>query len=316
MNHTEKIPERKAVVINVQKYNVYDGPGIRTLFFFKGCPLRCKWCANPEGMRREPQVMVRRDLCVNCGGCVEVCPQGIHRRSPGTLRHRVDRSIQCAGCRKCAEACPVRAIEIAGEEKTVSELLEIAREDQAFYDSSGGGVTLGGGEVTSQPEAALSLLQACKRAGIHTAIETCGYTRRENLLRLAEFTDLFLYDIKHIDSVQHHKWTGVHNERILDNLTALLQSRYTVKVRMPLIGGVNDKPEDIEGVARFLLPYRELRNFKGIDLLPYHRLGGAKYQQLDMDYIFDQELGVSEGKLVRIEGQLREYGFQVRTIRH
>ena len=194
--------------------------------------------------------------------------------------------------------------------------MEIAREDQAFYDSSGGGVTLGGGEVTSQPEAALSLLQACKRAGIHTAIETCGYTRRENLLRLAEFTDLFLYDIKHIDSVQHHKWTGVHNERILDNLTALLQSRYTVKVRMPLIGGVNDKPEDIEGVARFLLPYRELRNFKGIDLLPYHRLGVAKYQQLDMDYIFDQELGVSEGKLVRIEGQLREYGFQVRTIRH
>lgn len=316
MNHTANIPERKAVIFNVQKYNVYDGPGIRTLFFFKGCPLRCKWCANPEGMRREPQVLLKRDLCVDCGRCVEVCPLGVHKRAPGTLRHVVDRSIQCAGCRKCADACPVRAIEIVGEERTVSELLEIAREDQAFYDCSGGGVTLSGGEVTSQPEAALSLLQACKQAGIHTAIETCGYARRENMLKIAEFTDLFLYDIKQIDSVQHCKWVGVHNERILDNLALLLQNRHSVKVRMPLIKGVNHAPEYIEGAARFLLPYRDLKNFKGIDLLPYHKLGVAKYQQLDMDYTFGQDPSLSEGELARIEAQLKEYGFQVRIIRH
>jgi len=317
MNDTIRIPERKAVIFNVQKYNVYDGPGIRTLIFFKGCPLRCKWCANPEGLSRSVQVMVKWDICVNCGICSKVCPQNIHRLSDEIpSRHVVDRSIPCVGCRRCAETCPAQAIEIMGEEKPVSELMEIVKEDRMFYDNSGGGVTLGGGEVTAQPEAALSLLQACRQEGIHTAVETSGYTRSEDLLRLAEFVDLFLFDIKHIDSVQHNKWTGVHNERILDNLAMLLDKGYQVKIRMPLLRGVNDKPEDIEGAARFLLPYREYKNFKGIDLLPYHKLGVAKYRQLDMDYAFTEDPSLPEGTLSRIEHQLKEHGFQVRTIRH
>lgn len=308
--------ERKAVIFNTQKYNVYDGPGIRTLIFFKGCPLRCKWCANPEGLIRGTQVLFKRDLCVNCGRCLGVCPQGIHQFSRETLRHVVDRSISCVGCRKCAEACPQGAIEIVGEEKTVSELLALVKEDQMFYESSGGGVTLGGGEVTAQPEAALSLLQACKREGIQTAIETCGYAKREDLLRMANFVDLFLFDIKQIDAVKHSRWTGVYNERILDNLEALLRGCYNVRIRMPLIRGANDAPEDIEKTAEFLAPFKDYRNFKGIDLLPYHKMGVAKYRQLDMAYLLEEDPSLSAERLEEIEAQLRGHGFQVRTVRH
>ena len=185
MSGTNGVIERKAIIFNTQKYNVYDGPGVRTLIFFKGCPLRCKWCANPEGLERKIQVMHKTDVCVSCGKCVPVCPVDIHQISKEELRHVVDRSLQCVGCRKCTEVCPSRALEIMGEEKTISELLEIVKEDRMFYEQSGGGVTLGGGEVLAQHEAALSLLQACKLEGIHTAIETSGYVKKEDHFRAA-----------------------------------------------------------------------------------------------------------------------------------
>ncbi len=316
MSSVVGIPERKALIFNVQKYNIYDGPGIRTLIFFKGCPLRCKWCANPEGLERRIQVMLKNDVCINCGRCVGACPLGIHQFSKASLRHIVDRTIQCIGCRKCVEVCPTRAIEIMGEEKTISELMEIIREDRVFYEQSGGGVTLGGGEVTAQPEAALSLLQACKREGIHTAIETSGYVQREKLIRLAEFVDLFLYDIKIIDTIKHNKWTGVHNERILDNLELLLRGRHHVKIRLPLLKGVNDALEDIEGIAQFLLPYKDFSHFEGIDLLPYHKMGVAKYKQLELEYAFAGDPSLSTEDLKKIKNHLKQHGFEVRAIKH
>ena len=217
MSGTNGVIERKALIFNTQKYNVYDGPGIRTLIFFKGCPLRCKWCANPEGLQHKVQVMFKQDVCVNCGKCVAVCPVGIHQISKEELRHVVDRNIQCVGCRKCLEVCPTRALQIMGEEKTISELLEIVKEDKTFYEQSGGGVTLGGGEVTMQPEAAISLLQACKLDGINTAIETCGYTKKEDLLRIAEFVDLFLFDIKQFNSAPMER--AVSTESRMANAT-------------------------------------------------------------------------------------------------
>ena len=315
MSGTNGILERKALIFNVQKYNVYDGPGIRTLIFFKGCPLRCKWCANPEGLHRKTQVMIKHDACVHCGKCTQVCPVNIHKMNE-TGKHYIDREIDCIGCGKCVEVCPARALQIMGEEKTISELLEIVKEDRTFYETSGGGVTLGGGEVTMQPEAAASLLQACKMEGINTAIETCGYTKKEKLLMIAEFVDLFLFDIKQFNSEKHSQWTGVRNEMILDNLQELLHRRYNVKIRMPLLKGVNDSKEDIEGVISLLTPYKEDKNFQGVDLLPYHKMGVGKYAQLDMEYPIKDDPSLNSEDLDRIESWLVGKNFPVKIIRH
>lgn len=315
MSGTNGILERKAQIFNIQKYNVYDGPGIRTLIFFKGCPLRCKWCANPEGLHRQKQVMIKHDACINCGRCVEVCPVNIHK-TDAEGKHFIDRQIDCIGCGKCVEVCPARALQIMGEERTISELLEIVKEDRTFYETSGGGVTLGGGEVTMQSEAAASLLQACKMEGINTAIETCGYVKKEKLLMIAEFVDLFLFDIKQFDSEKHSKWTGVRNEMILDNLQELLHRRNNVKIRMPLLKGVNDSKEDIEGVIKLLTPYKDDKNFQGIDLLPYHKMGVGKYDQLDMEYPIEGDPSLSTEDLNRIESWLADKDFPVKVIRH
>ena len=307
--------ERKAVIFNVQKYNMYDGPGIRTLVFFKGCPLRCKWCSNPEGLERKYQVMFKGNSCTDCGACVSVCPVGIHSINQEG-KHVINRDIDCVGCRKCEDVCTEAALSIVGQVKTVSELLETIEEDTAFYDMSGGGVTLGGGEVTMQSEFAANLLMACKHEGINTAIETCGYAKAEAILQVAEFTDLFLYDLKHIDSEKHYQLTGVRNERILENLKELLHRRYNVKVRMPLLKGVNDSQDDIERVIQFLMPYKDYKNFKGIDLLPYHKLGVNKYKQLDMEYPIKGEVSLNNEDLERIEGWIKKYDFPVTVVRH
>ncbi|MCB2290767.1 choline TMA-lyase-activating enzyme [Clostridium sp. CS001] len=307
--------ERKALIFNVQKYNMYDGPGVRTLVFFKGCPLRCKWCANPEGLERKYQVMFKRDSCTDCGACATVCPVSIHTMSKG-LKHEVMNSIDCIGCRKCEEICTESALSIVGQVKTVSELMEIIEEDIAFYDTSGGGVTLGGGEVLMQPEFAANLLMACKQEGINTAIETCGYAKLEAVLKVAEFTDLFLFDIKHIDAQRHYQLTGVHNERILENLKELLRKRYNVKVRMPLLKGINDSQDEIERVINFLMPFRDYKNFKGIDLLPYHKLGVNKYTQLQMDYPIQGDPSLSSNELDIIESWIKKYDFPVMVIKH
>lgn len=314
-NTSAAIVERKALIFNVQKYNMYDGPGVRTLVFFKGCPLRCKWCSNPEGMERNYQVMFKKNSCTNCGACVSVCPVGIHAISKES-KHEVVRSIDCLGCHKCENVCNQSALSIMGEIKTVSELLEIIEEDKQFYDISGGGVTLGGGEVTMQPEFATNLLMACKQAGINTAIETCGYTKLESILKIAEFTDLFLFDIKHIDPERHYELTGVRNERILENLKELLHRRYNVKVRMPLLKGINDRQDEIERVIEFLMPFRDHKNFKGIDLLPYHKLGVNKYNQLDKEYPIEGDPSLSSNELDTIESWIKKYDFPVAVIKH
>ncbi|QHI71560.1 choline TMA-lyase-activating enzyme [Aminipila terrae] len=317
MNNTNTgIIERKATIFNIQKYNMYDGPGIRTLVFFKGCPLRCKWCANPEGLEKKFQVMFKSNSCTNCGACVSACPVGIHTISEDNQKHEVQHNIDCLGCQKCVEVCNANALTIVGEVKTISELLEIILEDKTFYEVSGGGVTLGGGEVTMQTEAATSLLQACKQEGINTAIETCGYTKLENILKIAEFTDLFLYDIKQMNSDKHFELTGVRNEQILTNLKELLHRRYNVQVRMPMLKGINDSEEEISQVIEFLMPYRDQKNFKGIDLLPYHKLGVNKYNQLGKEYPIKGDPSLSDEDLDRIEGWIKKYDFPVSVIRH
>ncbi|TGE39481.1 choline TMA-lyase-activating enzyme [Desulfosporosinus fructosivorans] len=323
---TSSILERKARIFNVQKYSIYDGPGVRTLIFFKGCPLRCLWCSNPEGLVRKYQVMVKEDLCINCGNCIPVCPVHIHcflneedgqlRFRSETPRHKVKRNIDCIGCRKCEIVCPKQVLSIVGTDKTISEVLEIIEQDMLFYHSSGGGVTLGGGEVTAQPEFATNLLMECKRMGIHTAIETSGYVKLDSLLMIAQFTDLFLYDIKQIDSERHYELTGVRNERILDNLTELIHRGFNVKVRMPLIRGLNDSEDTIGKTLEFLQSFKTYKNFQGIDLLPYHKLGINKYKQLDMLYTITEDLSFKEEELDKIEELIKGYDLKVEVIRH
>ncbi len=308
--------ERKALIFNIQKYNMYDGPGVRTMVFFKGCPLRCKWCSNPESQSRRYEVLYKRAACVLCGACVPVCPVGIHSLLPGRQEHEVDRKTECIGCRKCEQACPASALAIRGEMRTISELLDIIEEDRPFYETSGGGLTLGGGEALMQPEAAANLLMACKRRGINTAVETCGHARPEVVLKVAEFTDLFLYDIKHMDSERHYGLTGVRNETILSNLRLLLENRHNVRLRLPLLKGHNDGDNTMTALIRFLEPYREYRNFKGVDLLPYHKLGVHKYTQLGEEYPITGDPHPSNADLARIEDHFKRRDIPVAIIRH
>lgn len=314
MSEDGKKLQREALIFNKQKYNMYDGPGIRTIVFFKGCPLRCKWCSNPESLERGYSIMFKEDLCKNCGKCAEVCPVGIHKIVDGV--HQIDRKISCTGCRKCEKACPNKALSIAGYKENISDIADYVEEDRAFYETSGGGVTLSGGEVSFQPEAAENLLMTCKRRGINTAIETCGYAKKENLLKIAEFTDLFLFDLKQSNSDEHLKWTGVRNERIIENLKELLENRYNVKIRMPLLKGINTSKEDIEGIIKILLPYKDYKNLKGIDLLPYHKLGVNKYKQLGKKYEVDGDVDLSDDDLERIADYFREYDFDVNIQKH
>ena len=308
--------ERKANVFNIQKYNMYDGPGIRTLVFFKGCPLRCLWCSNPESQHGRHEVLFKKDPCVHCGACVPVCPVGIHSMVNAQSTHMVDRSKDCIRCEACVRACPQAALAIAGERKSISGLLEVVEQDWLFYENSGGGLTVGGGEPMLQHEALANLLLACKQKGIHTAMETSGYAKPEVVRQLAEICDLFLFDVKHMDADKHYALTGVRNEHILANLQWLLENGCAVNIRMPLLKGYNDENEEIHAVGRFLACHAERKNLKGIDLLPYHRLGVSKYAQLDRDYAIEGNPALDDTDLERIQKILLSYGLAARVIKH
>lgn len=314
MSHEQSSVERKVRIFNLQKYNMYDGPGVRSMAFLKGCPLRCKWCSNPESQQRGHEVMFKRANCVDCGACVAACPVNVHKMIDG--RHVVDRSIPCIGCRKCEKACMYHALEVMGDDRTIDDVIAFFDEDADFYRMSGGGITLSGGEVLAQPEAALSILMAAKARGYHTAIETCGYASALTIMKVARYVDLFLFDIKQMDPVKHKYWTGVNNEQILSNVRELLENGYNVRVRMPLLKGVNDSKEEIDAVIAFFKPYRYQKNFDGVDLLPYHKLGVGKYASLDLDYEIKDDPSLDDGELNRIEGWIKGADFKVNLVRH
>lgn len=302
-----------ARIFNIQKFSIYDGPGIRTLVFFKGCPLRCLWCANPEGKSHNSCTLWNRDLCTHCGLCASVCDNGIHSLKDG--QHIISAG-HCLACGKCVSVCPQRALRLCGQEMEISEIMKIIMEDEVFYKTSGGGVTLGGGDPLAQPAAALELLRACKKAGLHTAIETSGHVERNTLCDIAAYTDLFLYDLKHTDNARHKELTGVENGKILSNLEWLIENGHQVRVRMPLITGCNTGLEEITRRAELLNKWVGSGVFLGVDLLPYHKLGVHKYAQMNERYPLGEEAAVSEEFLENATQIFSQYSIPAAVIRH
>jgi pyruvate formate lyase activating enzyme len=270
---------RKTVITNIQGYSIHDGPGIRTVVFFKGCPLRCRWCANPETMRAEVEIGFLARLCTGCGHCFPACPAGAIRTGGNVAR--VDRG-KCTACGACVEACRYGALVAYGEEMTSEEVFGKVRRDKMFYDTSGGGVTVSGGEPLLHPGFVRDLFERCKAAGIATCVETCGNVPREAIEEVAGLADQFYFDLKVMDADAHERHTGCPNERILANARYLAENGVDLLFRQPLIPGVNDGAGNIEKTAGFMksLGAGGMR----IQLLPYHRMGQSKYAALDRAY--------------------------------
>lgn len=267
----------KGKVFNIQPYSIHDGPGIRTTFFFKGCPLSCKWCQNPESQCFQEQLLVVKSRCTGCGACVDVCPSGAIQIIDGTASTNREK---CSVCRKCTLVCPSEIREICGKDYTIDELMKYALEDKLFYDGSGGGITVSGGEALSQADFVYLFLKECKAAGIHTALDTTGFATWDKLEKITQYTDLVLYDVKHMDSQIHKKLTDVPNEQLLDNLRKLSHENVEIYIRIPVIPGMNDSDENIKATAEFVK--NELGGRYKTFLLPYHHLGDAKLENLEV----------------------------------
>jgi glycyl-radical enzyme activating protein len=267
------MPEPLGIVFDIQRCALNDGPGIRTAVFLKGCRLHCLWCHNPESRKADPEPFFTRRKCAYCGLCQAVCPNRCHE--VGDAGHVIDWK-PCSVCGQCVAACPHRALEIKGAAMTVESVLKIVLADLPYYKNSGGGATLSGGEPLVQFGFTRALLSQCKKEGIHTCLETCGYVPEAALMEVLPLVDLFLYDYK-ATGPDHQRLTGVDNQRILSNLERLLDAGGAVILRCPLIPGVNDTDEHLAAIARMERRYPSLR---GIEILPYHNFGSLKSEAL------------------------------------
>lgn len=296
----------KGIVFDIKKYAIHDGPGIRTTVFFKGCPLRCQWCHNPESMRRNPEHGLRSSRCTRCGACIEVCPnQAISFIDNLPL---IDTS-KCQLCGKCVDICIVGAREIIGQELSVREIMTEVEKDVIFYDQSDGGVTFSGGEPLMQPEFLFALLNQCKKQQIHTAVDTSCYAKPEILERISEKTDLFLCDIKHLDNETHERSTGVENRLILNNIKRLSEMGKEIVIRIPVIPGFNDKDANIEATGEFVA---SLPGVSRIDILPYNRGGQEKSARLTTSIEPMHTETPNDDKMNSIAEILKQYGFEVK----
>lgn len=291
----------KGLIENIQHYCLHDGAGIRTTVFLKGCPLRCLWCSNPTTQERHTELLHHADKCFRCGHCAEICPH--HAVFREGERMVFDRSL-CDACGICLAECPGKALQLAGTEREVDDILDDIQKDMNFYRNSGGGVTLSGGEVLSQAAFAREIMAGCRHYGIDLALETSGFGLRQDLLDLADMVSCLYVDVKHADSAAHKELTGQGNERILDNLDAVLDTAADkLIVRFPLVPGIND---DEGHLAAYAARMRELGRVRNLELLPYHRLGKNKYDLLGRDYRLDQLEPLSAERLAHCGAFLRE----------
>lgn len=263
------------IVSDIKRFAVHDGDGIRTTVFLKGCSLKCVWCHNPESIGFKPEVAYYKAKCLNCGECVSVCQSGAHKQENGV--HIFDKSL-CTGCGKCEEACLGDALKFYGRKMTAKELLPLLLEDRDYYEKSGGGVTLSGGECLCQADFCLELLKFLKSEGINTAVDTCGFVPKAVIEKVAPFTDTFLYDIKAIDPAVHKKCTGHTNELILENIKFIDSLGKKIEVRIPFVPGFNS--EETLKMRDFL---KTLKNVTAVKVLAYHNYASSKYDALGME---------------------------------
>ena len=267
------------MIFDIQKFSVNDGPGIRTVVFFKGCPLRCRWCSNPESQSNRIQIMWNKEKCLGYGTCEKVCPQKAIDFSYGNVFIRQN---DCDGCGICVSNCRAHALSIAGTWKTVEEVLQVCRQDQPFYEESGGGITLSGGDPLYYPDFSIALIKSAKAEGIHTAIETTGFASPAVFDRVTSHPDLLLFDMKHWDEEKHIQGTGISNQLIMENMKRAVADGKNVLPRIPVIPGYNDALADAEGFCHRL---QEV-NLTRVQLLPFHQFGENKYIMLNQEYAY------------------------------
>ncbi len=300
--------ENQGLVFDLQRFSVHDGPGIRTLVFLQGCPLRCQWCANPESQFQHPALFYSAPKCLGldvCGLCLTACPVDAVSAVNGAIE--IDRT-RCTRCEQCQEVCYAGALQLAGREMSVAEVMAEVMKDAVFYRHSGGGVTLSGGEPLQQPDFTLALLRALQTEGLHTALETCGFAPWPLLQKLLAYTDTLLYDIKHLDPEKSRAFTGQDNALILENARRAAPIARRMIVRFPVVPDFNDDPAVVQAVGQFTQDI-------GLDemhLLPYHRLGTSKYRRLDREYALPSLKPPTEEAMARLKALLEELGLRVR----
>ena len=297
----------EGLIFNIQRFSTHDGPGIRTVVFFKGCTLRCAWCHNPESIAFAPALLWHAERCIGCGRCVPVCPNGAHRMT-GEGHHVFDRTL-CDNCLKCVDSCYAEALQRAGETCSAGELLAAILTDVPYYGETGG-VTFSGGECLAQPAFLAEVLIRCREAGIHTAVDTAGAVPWQSIEGILPYTDLFLYDIKAVDPELHRRWTGADNAGILENLRRLRAAGAKVRVRVPFVPQANGR--DMDKVANLL----DCLGIREVDLLPYHRLGEGKRLFLGLQEPGEPFLPPTDAELAAAAHSFEDRGIHVWTENH
>lgn len=321
-------------IFDIKKYAIHDGPGIRTTVFFKGCPLSCMWCHNPEGISLTPQVIYDEKRCIGCMACIEVCPDNcllMKQKNSSKIfqNHSVPleenkagldnfEQFECKHCGACADICPSRARELVGKQHSVNTILRLIKKDIPFYENSKGGVTFSGGEPLMQWEALLELLKGCRDLEIHTAVDTTGFALWPVLEKIAAFTDLFLFDLKMMDDQRHKFYTGVSNQLILSNLEKLSMQKSLITIRIPLIPGVNDDNTNIDKTGQFILSLTDNMADSGrgecvteVHLLPYHDFQQSKYSKFGIEYRAQDISPPTDDLIGNVKNRLHALGLKV-----